>query len=171
MKHCISRKPCEECEYGLCKSNWDDCEEWGCNMPTELNETIEKLLKAFPRSFINDNGEFIAHLRTNQYIILNNCKTSLDIKCKVLEWFSRPAHKTAPYSQEWRNKNFHEFMLKGINDFLETNFSVEQISDIYDELGNAINHERTIEFIGSNYDFGVLNCSRLISRKENVCER
>ena len=36
-----------------------------------------------------------------------------DIEAKVLEWLSRAAFKTAPYSQEWRNRRFHEFMLSG----------------------------------------------------------
>lgn len=157
MKHCISGKPCEECDYGNCISNWDDCETWECNMPNDLSVAVDALLDAFPNSFINDRGEFIAHLRTNQYIILNNCKTPQDIECKVLEWFSRPSHKTAPYSQEWRNRKFHEFMRNGVNAFLDTAFSEEEMCQIYDKLGNCINHEKTIAFIESDYNFSILN--------------
>lgn len=139
--YCISDKPCEDCEYGYCKSNWDDCEEYGCNMPNDLKEAINALVEAFSNSFINERGEFIAHLRTNQYIILNNCKTPMDIECKVLEWFSRPSCKTQPYSQEWRNRKFHEFMRSGVNKFLDTSFSEEDMFNIYDVLGNCINKE------------------------------
>lgn len=121
-----------------------------------MQEVRKALLTAFPGSFINDREEFIAHVRTNQYIILSNCETPLDVECKVLEWFSRPAHKTTPYSQEWRNKKFHEFMLNGINAFLDTNFTKEDMDEIYCALGNAINHEKTVRFVGSDYDFGVL---------------
>lgn len=125
-------------------------------MEAELKEAIDGLLNAFPKSFINKNNEFIAHERTNQYIILSDCESLLDIECKVLEWFSRPAHKTAPYSQETRNAKFHDFMLNGINNFLDTNFTEKEIEFIYTELGNAINHDKTIEFIESEYDFSVL---------------
>lgn len=126
------------------------------NCKKELNEAIEELLNSFPKSFINANNEFIAHERTNQYIILSDCKSLLDIECKVLEWFSRPAHKTEPYSQGVRNQRFQEFMLNGINNFLDTKFTVEQIEVIYTQLGNAINHAKTIKFIESEYDFSVL---------------
>ena len=125
-------------------------------MNEELKEAINGLLNSFPKSFINYNNEFIAHERTNQYIILSDCKSLLDIECKVLEWFSRPAHKTEPYSQSVRNKRFHEFMLNGINNFLDTKFTVEQMEVIYQKLGNTINHQKTIEFIQSEYDFNVL---------------
>lgn len=122
----------------------------------DMQECRQALLDSFPGSFINEHDEFIAHPRTNQYICLGNCETPLDIECKVLEWFSRPAHKTAPYSQEWRNRKFHEFMRKGVNDFLNTNFSEQDMSDIYVKLGNAINHELTVQFIESDYNFDLL---------------
>lgn len=120
---------------------------------TDMQECRRALLKSFPGSFINQNDEFFAHPRTNQYIILRDCKTPMDIECKVLEWFSRPAHKTAPYSQEWRNRKFHEFMRNGINNFLDTDFSEEEMSDVYNALGNAINHSKTIRFVENGYDF------------------
>lgn len=122
----------------------------------DMQEVRSALLTAFPRSFINERDEFIAHERTNQYIILSNCETQLDVECKVLEWFSRPAHKTAPYSQEWRNIKFHEFMLNGINAFLDAHFTEQDMDEIYCALGNAINHEKTVRFVKSDYDFGVL---------------
>lgn len=122
----------------------------------DMQECREALLKSFPGSFINENDEFIAHPRTNQYIILRDCAMPIDIECKVLEWFSRPAHKTAPYSQEWRNRKFHEFMRNGVNAFLDTRFSEMEMGTIYCALGNAIDHERTICFIESGYDFSKL---------------
>ncbi|MEG1562180.1 MAG: hypothetical protein RR365_00805 [Bacteroides sp.] len=152
----------EDCEYT------EDC-MWGtdgwCDRPADykcvlqkmenehkaeqkaLDEAKKALLKAFPGSFYNQNGEFIAHPRTNQYIIVKDCQTPEDIECKVLEWFSRPAHKTAPYSQEWRNMKFHAFMLDGLNAFLDTAFAEEDAAFIYDYLGNAIRHDKTVEFL------------------------
>ena len=114
------------------------------------------LLKSFPESFINERDELIAHKRSNTYLCLADCKKPIDIKCKVLEWFSRPASKGMPYSQEWRNRRFRKFMLEGINDFLETDFTESDMEEIYQHLGNAINHKKTVRFVESGYDFKVL---------------
>ena len=111
-----------------------------------------RLLADFDCSFFNERDEFIAHRYYNTYFIFSNCETELDVKCKVLEWLSRSAHKGIPYSQEWRNKKFRKFMLDGINMFLHTDFSFDDMEDIYTYLGNACNHKRTIDFIESGYD-------------------
>ena len=44
-------------------------------------------------------------------------------------------------------------MRNGVNDFLDTRFSEQDMSDIYDALGNAIDHQKTIRFVESGYDF------------------
>lgn len=119
-------------------------------------ELITRLMNCFPGSFINCNGEFIAHEKTNTYFILHNCKTELDVKCKVLEWFSRAACKTWPFDSERRNKQFQQFMLKGVNEFLGTQFTAVDMEKIYTYLGNARNHEKTVRFVESGYDMGIL---------------
>jgi len=119
---------------------------------------VKKLMGAFPNSFINCHGEFIAHREANEYTILENCETELDVKCKVLEWFSRGAFKTQPFGTR-KNKEFHEFMLNGINTFLGTNFDHEDMDLIYGPLGNAVNHEKTIAFINSGFDKSILKDS------------
>ena len=123
---------------------------------TDFEEAKQALLNAFPNSFINEHNEFIAEIRSNTYLSLNNCKSPIDIECKVLEWLSRPASKGQPYSQEWRNRKFREFIRSGINSFLDTGFSERDMEVIYQYLGNAINHNKTIRFIESGYDFTVL---------------
>ena len=40
----------------------------------------QRLMGAFPDSFINGNGEFIAHRESNEYFILRNCETEFDVK-------------------------------------------------------------------------------------------
>ena len=122
------------------------------DMTDELNRARGKLQSSFPGSFINARGEFIAHLPTNQYIILEDCKSEMDIKAKVLEWFSRPAHKANPYYQEWRNRKFHAFMLRGVNDFLGTDFTEKDTAVIYQRLGNRVNHSLTVQFIAQGMD-------------------
>ena len=117
---------------------------------------VQKLMNCFPKSFINGHGEFIAHDRANEYFILHNCETELDVKCKVLEWFSRGAFKTEPYRAKKSNDAFHEFMLAGINQFLQTKFTLDDMCIIYTYLGNACNHNKTIRFIESGYDLAIL---------------
>lgn len=113
----------------------------------DMKEACAKLLECFPGSFINSRDEFIAHPRTNQYFLLNNRQTVEDIEAKVLEWLSRPAFKTQPYSQEWQNRRFHEFMLAGVNAFLDTDFSGEDMELIYTYMGCGIKHGLTLDFI------------------------
>lgn len=60
---------------------------------------VQKLMHCFPQSFLNANLEFIAHRKANEYIILSDCTTEFDVKCKVLEWFSRGAYKTVPFNE------------------------------------------------------------------------
>lgn len=119
-------------------------------------ELITRLMQCFPHSLINYSGEFIAHEQSNTYFILSNCHNELDIKCKVLEWLSRAAYKTKPYMNEKKNKEFHEFMLSGINKFLGTQFTSEDMEQIYTYLGNACNHAKTVKFVESGYDMGIL---------------
>lgn len=72
-----------------------------------------------------------------------------NMSCKVLEWLSRPAFKEG--SEETR-----KWYLDGINKFLGTNFSHEDIEDIYCQLGNEVHRPLTLKFIESGYDMEVL---------------
>lgn len=119
-------------------------------------EIIQRLMNCFDNSFINQKGEFIAHGKANVYFILSSCETELDVKCKVLEWFSRSAYKTCPFASDKKNKELHKFMLNGINKFLGTEFTESDIDTIYTYLGNACHHSLTIEFIESGYDMSIL---------------
>lgn len=113
---------------------------------------VQKLMNCFPRSIINQNMEFIAHVKTNQYFLLGDCQTELEVKCKVLEWLSRSAYKTEPYRTKQKNDEFHKFMLDGINAFLGTSFTEEDMDLIYTYLGNRCNHARTVEFVFRDCD-------------------
>jgi hypothetical protein len=118
-------------------------------------EKMQKLMRSFPNSFINAEGEFIAHKYANQYFILRTCETEFDVKCKVLEWFSR-SYKEMPYRSRNQNNEFRTFMRTGINKYLGTKFTEADLCLIYTHLGNACNHEKTIEFVNSGYDLSVL---------------
>lgn len=120
------------------------------------NEILKGLAKSFPTSFINNAGEFIAYPRTNLYFNLGTCENLLDVKCKVLEWFSRAASKSMPFHSNWRNEQYNEMIRNRINDFLGTEFSAEDMRIIYQRLGNCINHDLTVKFVNSGYDMAVL---------------
>ena len=113
-------------------------------------------MRCFPQSFINYQGEFIAHRYANEYFILDNCETETDVKLKVIAWFSRGAYKTMPYSTKKKNDEFHKFMLSGINKFLGTNFTEEDMELIYTYFGNGCNKDKCLEFIESKYDMQIV---------------
>lgn len=125
-----------------------------------------ELKKAFPRGFVNEGGEFIAlffykNVFVNSYFNLANVKDELELKCKVLEWFSRPAFKGFTYGgqhykQRQIGEEIYEYHLDGINEFLGTDFCVDDIELIYTYLGNNINRPLCVKFIESGYDLALL---------------
>lgn len=117
---------------------------------------IQRLMFCFPQSFVNSQGELIVHREANQYFILHVCETETDVKCKLLEWLSRGAHKTSPFPSERKNRKMQDFILNGINQFLGTNFTRDDMDLIYTYLGNACNHDLTVKFVGSGYDMALL---------------
>jgi hypothetical protein len=119
-------------------------------------ETLIHLMSCFRNSFINHNFEFICCTKTNSYFRLEDVESELELKCKVLEWLSRNAAKTEYCHSERHNRIMQEWHLNGINKFLGTNFTREQMENIYTYLGNGINRDLCIKFIESNYDMKVL---------------
>lgn len=154
----MERIDCEKCRNGhFYEGDKLRCRLKKCQPDYEdMQEARQALCEAFPKSFISEKGEFIAEERSNQYFMLNDCEYPEDIDCKVLEWLSRAACKGAPFNQEWRNRKFRKFMLDGINSFLDTSFSEEEMAEIYTYLGNACNHKKTKQFVESGFDIKVL---------------
>lgn len=121
-----------------------------------MTNTELKLLRSFPGSFISDNGEFIPEKSGVACFNLADCKTDGEIKCKVLEWCSRAAFKSEPYDKKRENDKLHKFVLDGINDFLDTDFSEEDMELIYTKLGNGCNRPLCAKFVMSGYDMEIL---------------
>ena len=121
-----------------------------------LKEIINQLFECFPNSFINAHEEFVADPKTNFYFILGNCQSTLDVKCKVLEWFSRDGSKATPYRSHHKNKRYQAKIRERINAFLGTDFDGEEMLLIYCKLGNNVNRELAVKFVMSNYDMKVL---------------
>lgn len=120
------------------------------------NQAVKKLMDAFPGSFINHCFEFIADIRINSYIRLDNVPDELTLKAKVIEYFSRPAFKGEYFRSHSKNQEIYDFHLRGLNEFLGTNFTTEEIEDIYCKLGNGINRTLTLKFIKSGYNMQVV---------------
>ena len=121
-------------------------------------QVLNDLFGAFPDAIMNRNLEFVAepHHRVNSYFRLDNCESREDAICKVLEYLSREAYKSQHYNVDWRNREVHEYHLKGINAFLGTDFTSKDIEVIYTYLGNGVNREKTLAFICSGYNLAVL---------------
>lgn len=130
-------------------------------------KVLQDLLSAFPNAIINNSLEFVAdpNPRVNTYFRLEDCESREDITAKVLEWLSRDAFKSIPFSAEWRNKQVHKYHLDGINQFCGTNFSEGDIETIYTLLGNRIRHQRTLDFIRSGFNISVLVRSQVESEE------
>lgn len=47
-------------------------------------------------------------------------------------------------------------MLGGINTYLGTDFSEDDMAIIYQMLGNRVRHSLTVKFVNSGYDMSVL---------------
>lgn len=119
-------------------------------------QLIQRIMNCFQGSFINHLGELIVHQKSNTYFNLMNCKSEFDIKCKMLEWLSKPSSTARPYGSDRKNREFHKFIRSGVNQFLGTDFSEADMDLIYTYLGNAVNHDKMVRFIESGYDMEIL---------------
>jgi hypothetical protein len=118
-------------------------------MENEIKKCLDKIKFLFPKSFINSRNELILEPKNNIYFRLEDIQTELEFKCKVVAWLSRPSCKGV--SVYWQ-----KICLKGMNNFLGTEFSKDNMEMIYAKLGNDVNRSLTIRFIESGYDLTVL---------------
>lgn len=103
--------------------------------------------------------EFVANPnpKVNSYFILSGHKTEQEIQCKLLEFLSREASSSLHYKNYAYNDQVHKYHRDGINSFLGTNFTHEDMELIYSSLGNGVNRELTLKFIQSGFDMQVLS--------------
>ena len=110
------------------------------------------------KCFINNQDELIVSPKLNAYFRLADVETELDFKCKVLEWLSYYVADNHWFGLDKERKNIEHF----INYILGTNFDHDDFQYIYEELGNRVNHELTINFIENNYDMNLLGKAVLL---------
>ena len=147
---------CRACQIADAMDAIDEVETVSAKYSRWMMKTAISLLNCFSGSFINQNGEFIAHLASNTYFRLIDCENERDVKCKVLEWLSYAASKGQPHRTNKLNQRFRQFMQDGINQYLGTAFSNEDFDEIYTYLGNCCNHQKTLRFIESGFDMALL---------------
>ena len=133
-----------------------------------LNEEVARLKKSFPQTRLLDNKEVLVHERGNQWFNLGTCESHQEVEYKVLEYFCRGAFKTEPYRRSDLNRQFHEYMRAGINDYFGTDFTEEDMELIYTYLGNGIHRELTIQFFESGFDLAVLEDYRASRQKQTM---
>ena len=108
-----------------------------------------KIRAAFPQSFVNMQNELIFSQKTNSYFRLEDVTDETQLKAKILEWLTRTAIKGI--SPKERKLHF-----EGINKLLGTNFTMQEMTDIYTYLGNGIKHDLCVKFVESGYDMPLI---------------
>lgn len=108
-----------------------------------------KIRAAFPQSFVNMQNELIFSQRTNSYFRPEDVTDETQLKAKILEWLTRTAIKGI--SPKERKLHF-----EGINKLLGTNFTTQEMTDIYTYLGNGIKHDLCVKFVESGYDMTMI---------------
>ncbi len=110
-----------------------------------VKEFVGIVQRHSPRCFINTRFELIVEPKNNIYFLLEDIETELDLQCKVIAWLSRPSCKGV--GDYWQKR------IRGIiNEYLDTNFTFEEMGEIYTYLGNDCNRSKCIRFIESDYD-------------------
>ena len=108
-----------------------------------------KIQAAFPQSFVNMQNELVFSLRTDSGFRLKDVTDETQLKAKILEWLTRTAIKAV--SPKERKLHF-----EGINKLLGTNFTLEEMTDIYTYLGNGIKHDLCVKFVENGYDMTII---------------
>ena len=146
----------------------------------EVRKEAFKLLEIFEEGFLNNELDLVIchpvnpvdicdnfdyriwhgkgrNVYCNVYFNIGTCESKLEVQRKVLEYWSRSASK-AMFAGAGKavNEIIHKYIRNGINEYLRTNFSAEDMELIYDRLGNGINHSLCEKFIESNYDMKLL---------------
>jgi hypothetical protein len=121
----------------------------GMAMSDEIKKFIQIVKRYSPNAFINDNNELIVVPKYNIYFGLKSVSSEMELKCKVIEWLSRASYKGISYYWQKRVRSI-------VNEYLETDFSIDKIEIVYTYLGNGCNRKLCEQFIESEYDLSLL---------------
>lgn len=112
-------------------------------------DEVQKLMKCFPGSFINQATEVVLDRKFNTCFSIKENMSREDVLCKIFEWCSRDCAKAEPYSSHKMNTLSRDSLCLRFSKYIGKVFDQNDFYWIYDRLGNAINHERTLKFIAN----------------------
>lgn len=118
------------------------------------------LQNAFPKALLNLRLELIAYPARNTTVPLYGADTIEELNARIIEWCSREACKS--YSSA--SQKYH---LNGINQFCHTNFTRDGMDCIYTYLGNGIDHDLCLRFVGE-MDFNLNKLKHEIKKMEKA---
>lgn len=129
-----------------------------------VDDSIVKLCSCFYRCNIDFDLNFIAFSDSKYdglaWFSLRDLTTQKQLIKKVLCKLSRGAFKSVFYDSNKKNEQVQKYILDALNLFLNTNFSKEDMQEIYTFFGNYTNLELLDKFIDSNYDMNLLKKER-----------
>ena len=105
--------------------------------------------KLYNKPFINSENEFIACPAINAYFRLEDCFNRKDVVAKALNYLSRDASKSVIPD------HYKKFIRDGLNNFLGTSFDEDDFLIIYEQLGNGVNNNLTLDFIDLEFDLAI----------------
>lgn len=115
-------------------------------------EEIQKLMQCFPGSVINSSMDLILNRKTKTGFHVENGLSRKDLLCKIFEWCSRDCAKGIFYKDNSVNVLMRDSLCIKFSKYIGKPFDQYDFYWIYDRLGNAINHERTLQFIENGMD-------------------
>lgn len=118
-------------------------------MENEIKRFFKIVQTYSPKAFINSCNELIVVPKDNIYLALKNVTSNLDLKCQVIAALSRPSYKGISFYWQKRVRNI-------LNEYLDTDFSRDEIEIMYTYLGNGCNRGLCEKFIKADYDLSLL---------------
>lgn len=125
-------------------------------------DEVQKLMKYFPGSFITPAMEVVLDRKFHTSFSVKENMSREDVLCKIFEWCSRDCAKAEPYCSHKMNTLSRDSLCLRFSKYIGKVFDQSDFYWIYDRLGNAINHERTLKFIAEG-----MNVENLIKEKQN----
>ena len=115
-----------------------------------------KLFAAFPGSVIREDGTFAVLGDPDCGLDLTVCETQEDISVHLLENLSKSACRVRTYDVPDGQEPRRVRLLRGMNQYLGTSLSEEDMTNVYRKIGNSIHPDLSRSFVEANCDMSVL---------------
>ena len=126
------------------------------NVNTFFDPNLDELRKAFPGCYLDFSLNFVSCNITKCSFPTKDCMSEFDIKFNMIDRFIASTCETEPACEDVKNKESQAIMLRGVNEYLSTNFSSEQMGYINSLLDCDDRKEKISCFINSGYQIGSL---------------